>query len=163
MEVSVQVKLENLENVQVPKLEEVKVKVENAQVPLVPAAQQPKTEEKKKPKSATKRRFEETKVKSEAPAPKRRRVAAKSKPKPKAKKNQRPFTYWGPEQQGKDPARDYIPPAADLRVNPAFEQGYQFMLRHKRLTPKKYDLIQCARCHWDKYGEVPPGLNDLLY
>jgi hypothetical protein len=74
------------------------------------------------------------------------------------------IVWWGPEQDGKDPMTEYIPPAARLRVNPAMEEAYKAMIDHPLgMTPKRYNMIQAARLYYNDHGECPPDLGDYMH
>ena len=68
---------------------------------------------------------------------------------------------WGPEQQGKNPLTDYIPPSSKLRVCPYIEQPYKTMLENKTLTLRMYNYIQASRLYFHETGECPFYVNDL--
>ena len=91
--------------------------------------------------------------------------------KPKAKAPRAPkkafpkhaTVWWGPEQDGKDPMTEYIPPAARLRVNPMMEEAYKAMLNMGGMNPKRYNTIQAARLYYNDHGECPPDMGDYMH
>jgi len=70
---------------------------------------------------------------------------------------------WGDEEHGKNPLTEYVPLAAELQRSEVLERAYKRTLElRKKLSRRVYNQIQCARLHWDKYQEFPPGIQDLL-
>jgi hypothetical protein len=124
-----------------------------------PAPKKPRTKSPKTPKTPTTPKTPRAKTPKTPKAPKKKKPTTPRKPRAK-----KPVTWWGPEQDGKNPLKDYIPPSSDLRVSEPLEQAYKFMLSIPRhMTAKRYDMIQCARRYYHDKGECPFYLNDMMH
>ena len=94
--------------------------------------------------------------------PKRRRAPKKPK---RERRSAIPNTFipWSDKEDGKNVQVDYIAPDDVFRVNPMLETAYKAVLEmNRKISFRIYNTIQMARLHFNKYGEVPFDLNDLM-
>jgi len=71
------------------------------------------------------------------------------------------YIWWGKEQDGKHPLRDFVPPPTNLRLSPLIEQPYRTILENKRMTLRLYNYIQAARLYFHDKGVYPFLMIDL--